>query len=126
LDLVVEVVVLLDALPFESAAELVVVVSVLTFLPLSRISVFEVELESVVDCSAFWANIAVEAKKVTKISFFIRSSIFLARTNRTFWLFNIKIKPALSRYAPAAGICMSMNILGFTPFAGSGRRGHSR
>ena len=67
------VVVSLVALPFESAAELVVVESVLTFLPLSLVSVLVVVLESVVDCSAFWANMAVAVKSATKMNFFIRS-----------------------------------------------------
>lgn len=66
--LVVVVVVLLDALPFESEAELVVVVSLFTFRPLSSVSVLVTELESVVDCSVFWASMAVtvrsDAKKV--------------------------------------------------------------
>jgi hypothetical protein len=73
LALVVVVVVSLVALPFESAAELVVVESVLTFLPLSLVSVLVVVLESVVDCSAFWANMAVVVKSATKMNFFIRS-----------------------------------------------------
>jgi len=58
-------------LPFESAAEFVFVESVLTFLPLSLVSDLVVELESVVDSSAFWANMAVAVKSVTKINFFI-------------------------------------------------------
>lgn len=73
LALVVVVVVLLDALPLESAEEFVVVVSVLTFLPLSLVSVLVVVLESVVDSSAFWANMAVAVKSATKMNFFIRS-----------------------------------------------------
>jgi hypothetical protein len=97
--LVVEVVVLLDALPFESAAEFVVVESVLTFLPLSLVSVLVVVLESVVDCSAFWANIAVAVKSATKMNFFIRSSIILARTSQESWLSYMKRPPWGLRYA---------------------------
>jgi len=81
---------LLDALPFESAAEFVVVVSVLTFLPLSLVSVLVVVLESVVDCSDFWANIVVVVKIATKMNFFIRSLVFLARTSQESWLFYMK------------------------------------
>ena len=61
--LVAAVVVVLEALPFESAAELVVVESVLIVLPLSLVSVCVAEVDSVVDCSVFWAISVAAVKK---------------------------------------------------------------
>ena len=73
--LVVEVVVSRATLPFESVAELTVVVSVFAFLPWSEVSVFLIVVESVVLVSVFWATSAAAVKSEAKISFFIRSSI---------------------------------------------------
>jgi hypothetical protein len=98
--LVVVVVVLLDPLPFESEAELVVVESVLTFLPLSLVSVFVVVLESVVDCSAFWANMAVAVKSETKINFFIRILNIPGQDKLKSWLSYMKRPPREFRYIP--------------------------
>jgi len=69
--LVAEVVVVLEAFPFESTAESVVVVSVLTFLPLSLVSVFVIVLESVVDVSVFWAMRAVAVKSEANMIIFM-------------------------------------------------------
>jgi len=112
LALVVVVVVLLDALPFESAAELVVVVSVLTFLPWSLVSVLVVVVESVVDCSALWPNMAVAVKSATKIDFFMKVlnisgqnesrilALYLKRPPRGLRYMNFDVDSQTGRSAP--------------------------
>ena len=71
--MVVDLVVSLETLPFESVAEFVVVVSVLTFLPLSLVSVAVAEVDCVVDVSVFWAMSAAAVKSEANMSFFIGS-----------------------------------------------------
>lgn len=72
---VVEVVESLEAFPFESVAVVVVVESVLTFLPWSLVSVLVVVVESVVDRSAFWADSTAAPRREARKSFFINISI---------------------------------------------------
>jgi hypothetical protein len=69
--LVVDLTVSLETLPFESEAVFVVVESVLIVLPLSLVSVAVDEVDSVVDCSVFWAIRATAVKSEANKSVFM-------------------------------------------------------